>query len=252
MENKIHLSVVIPAYNEEKRIATTLLDVDKYLSEQKYNYEIIVVNGGSKDNTVQVVNKMRELVKNLYLIDIKENRGKGWVVKNGILEAKGEYRVFMDADNATTIDHIEKFWPFFKSGYDVIIGSRTTKGTEITVHQPWYKELAGKFGNKIIQIFAVWGINDTQCGFKSFTQKSAKDIFEKSTINGWGFDVEVLALARALNYKIKEMPVIWRNDPESHVKFKSYFEVLWQTLKVRYNLIIDKYKIKNNTNGKIQ
>ena len=111
MEGKIHLSIVIPAYNEAKRIAITLLDVDRYLSKQEYNYEIIVVNDGSRDNTAEVVDKTGELIKNLRLINNKENRGKGYVTKQGMLEAKGEYRLFMDADNSTKIDHLDLFWP---------------------------------------------------------------------------------------------------------------------------------------------
>lgn len=253
---KTYLSVVIPAYNEAKRISATLLDIDKYLSKQKYppaspaglhggqgNYEIIVVSDGSKDNTVQVVKKLQELVKNLKIIDNKKNHGKGYVVKQGMLEAKGEYRLFMDADNSTTIDHLEKFWPYLGKGRDVVIGSRAIKGAKLAVPQAWYKGLAGKLGNIFIQLIVVWGIKDTQCGFKAFSQKSAKVIFKKTTINGWGFDVEVLALARVLKYKIEEVPITWKNDPYSHVKLKSYLQVLWQTLKIKWNLITNKYKI---------
>ena len=125
-----HLSVVIPAYNEEKRIVTTLLDVDRYLSQQKYTYEIIVVNDGSKDNTAGVTEKTKELIKNLTLTDNKENHGKGYVTKQGMLEAKGEYRLFMDADNSTKIDHLDLFWSEMQNN-DIVIGSIEVRGSKI-------------------------------------------------------------------------------------------------------------------------
>ena len=124
----MYLSVIIPAYNEEKRLPNTLSDIDKYLLRQSYDYEIIVVNDGSKDRTAEVVGEGFSGIKNLRLIDNKENHGKGYVVRQGMLEAKGEYRLFTDADNSTSIDQVEKMWPYFKQGYNIIIGSRDVKG----------------------------------------------------------------------------------------------------------------------------
>ena len=162
---KIYLSVVIPAYNEEKSIGNTLLAIDHYLSKQDYSYEIIVVNDGSKDKTAQIAEKFSGLVKNLRLIDNKENHGKGWVVRRGMLEAKGEIRLFTDADNATTIDHFEKMMPLFKEGKQVVIGSRDkkdAKGAKQAVPQSFLKRQLGNFGNILIQLVAVPGIWDTQ------------------------------------------------------------------------------------------
>lgn len=240
--SNVFLSVIIPAYNEEKRISKTLLAVDEYLARQNYDYEIIVIDDGSKDNTVSVVKNLAKIVRNLRLIENKENKGKGGVTAQGMLLAKGQYRLFMDADNATAVDHFEKMLPHFRSGFDIVIGSRAVEGAKIAVHQPFYKELFGKAGNLVIQAAAVPGIWDTQCGFKAFTARAAEEIFKQLTITRWGFDVEVLALARFLDFKIKEIPVYWINDPLSHVTLKAYVRVFFDTFKVRWNLIIGRYK----------
>ena len=241
---KVYLSVIIPAYNEEKRISNTLLDIDKYLSEQDYSYEIIVVSDGSKDKTAAIVKKFSDLIKNLRLIDNKNNHGKGWVVRQGMLEAKGQYRLFMDADNATTIDHFKKMIPLFKQGFEVIIGSRDKKdaqGAKQAVPQSFLKRQLGNFGNILIQLFAVSGIWDTQCGFKAFTNKATDDIFKRCLIDRWGFDIETLAIARKLDYKIGIIPVNWVNDPDSKVSLKGYLNTFRELFKIKWNLIIHKY-----------
>ena len=245
------LSVIIPAYNEEKRIKNTLISVGDYLSKQRYEYEIIVVSDGSNDKTVEVVKAMENQIRNLRVIDNKENHGKGWVVKQGMLEAKGDVRLFTDADNSTSINHIEKMLLYFsaeggsvsggKEGYDIVIGSRRVSGSVISVHQPWYKEILGRAGNLLIRIFAVGGINDTQAGFKAFTAKAAEIIFSRLTLDRWGFDFEALAVAKKYKLKIKEMPITWINDAMSHVKLSAYIKTLFEALKVRQNLITGKY-----------
>lgn len=240
--NKPFLSVIIPAYNEEKRIQNILLAIDKYLSAQEYEYEIIVVVDGATDKTAETVNKYLPIIHNLHLINNEKNQGKGAVVAQGMLSAKGAVRVFTDADNSTAIDHIEKFLPFFKDGFDVVIGSRRTRGAKIATHQSFIKELAGRLGNLWIRFFGVGGIKDTQCGFKAFTEHAAEDVFKRLTIFRWGFDIEALAVAKLLKYKIKEAPVVWINDSQSHVKASAYLQVLWETLKVRWNIILGKYK----------
>lgn len=237
---EIYLSVVIPAYNEEKRISNTLLAVDHYLSNQDYSYEIVVVNDGSRDKTAQIVEKFGGLIKNLRLIDNQENHGKGWVVRQGMLEAKGKYRIFMDADNATTIDHFEKMLPLFKEGKQIIIGSRDekdAKDAKQAVPQSFLKRQLGNLGNILIQIVAVPGIWDTQCGFKAFTAKAAEDIFRRCKINKWGFDIEVMALARKLDYSIGIIPVYWVNSPDSRVSWKGYLNTFRELFKIKWNLI---------------
>ena len=253
MRNQIFLSVIIPSYNEEKRIPDTLREIDKYLSKQDYPstgsgqaYEILVVNDGSKDGTADAVNSLIPEIKNLRLIDNKENHGKGYVVKQGMLEAIGQYRVFTDADNSTSLNQVEKILPEFENGYEIVIGSRDVKGATIAVSQPWYRRKLGDVFNLIVQVISgLWGIWDTQCGFKGFSKKAVEEIFPKLTIDRWAFDVEILVIAKKFGYKIKEIPVVWINDPESRVNFKGMVKMLFEVFQVRWNLIINKYAKRN-------
>ena len=260
---KPFLSVIIPAYNESKRITHTLLDIDQYLSSEKFKklaqeynadkdakgYEILVVDDGSKDNTVEVVKKFQSIIKNLKIIENQTNHGKGFVVRQGMIKSRGKLRLFTDADNSTSINHIEKIIPYFYGQgddnikYSVVIGSRRVGGANIAVHQPFYKEILGRIGNKFIRLVAVPGIIDTQCGFKCFTDKAARSIFIRSMIDRWAFDIEVLAIARFLRrYKVKEVPVKWVNDPDSRVTLKAYLQVLLETIRIRINIWRGLYK----------
>lgn len=234
------LSVVIPAYNEEKRIPATLQSLKEYFRNKDYEYEILVVVDGAKDNTAQVVRDAN--VPNLRLINNEKNCGKGCVVKQGMLEAKGKYRLFMDADNSTKIDQSEKMLPFFDEGYDIVIASIAIKGAKVAHAEKFYKRMFGKIGNLFIQMMLVPGIKDTQRGFKIFTAKAAEDIFKRLTLDRWGFDFEALAVARKLKYKIKEVPISWKNDPESLVTLGAYIKTLLEVVKVRLNLWKGVYK----------
>lgn len=239
-----YLSVIIPAYNEVKRLPLTLIDIDKRLSKAKFSYEILVLNDGSKDGTAEAVKRFSSIIKNLRLIDNKENRGKGAVVRQGMLESNGDYRLFTDADNSTTIDQFNKMAPYLKDGYKVVIGSRDVEGAELHPPQPWYKRLLGNAGNLFIQALLLPGIWDTQCGFKCFSREAALKIFPLQKISGWGFDVEILSLAKNLGYEIKEIPVVWVNDIRSRVSGSAYFKVLVETIKIRLWLWQDIYHIK--------
>ncbi len=240
----MYLSVIIPAYNEEKRIGKTILSINEYLKKQNYSSEILVVDNGSTDKTKEIVDKFFQTIKNLRLIEPKKIKGynKGYAVKKGMLETKGDYRIFTDADNSTSIEQIEKFWPYFKNGYQVVFGSRGLPKSEIKIHQPWFRELPGRMSNLLIRFLILPGIYDTQCGFKCFTAKAAEDIFSKTTIMGWGFDMEVLVIAKFLGYKIKEVPISWINDPESKVSWKDYVSTLKELLEIKWNLLRKKYK----------
>jgi len=239
MSNEIHLSVIIPAYNEGKRLPTTIEEISKYLKNQNYGYEIIVVNDGSKDNTAEAVRSLVPDIPNLKLIDNKENHGKGYVTRQGMLEAKGGYRVFTDADNSTSIDQVEKMWPQFRAGYDVVIGSRDIKGAVLAVPQPWLRSMVtGNVFNLLVQLICgLWGIWDTQCGFKGMTKKAAEDILPLCRIEKFAFDPEILVIAKRLGYKIKEIPITWINDPNSTVKFKSMVKMGFDLIRIRLNLI---------------
>jgi len=249
---KPYLSVIIPAYNEAKRLPLTLVDIDRHLRGVKYFYEIIVVNNNSTDATAEVVERFSHIIKNLKLLNCKVP-GKGATVKRGLLEAKGEIRLFTDADNSTSVDQFSKMIPYFsakggsasggKDGYDIVIGSRDVPGAKMIPPQPWYKRFAGNVGNLIIQILLLPGIWDTQCGFKAFTEEAALKIFPLMKIERWGFDVEILTLAKLLGYKIKEIPVVWVNDPFSRVKLSSYFQVLLEVFKIKWWTITNKYRL---------
>ncbi|MEK7608316.1 MAG: dolichyl-phosphate beta-glucosyltransferase [Patescibacteria group bacterium] len=242
-EERPYLSVVIPAYNEAKRLPKTLLDVDKHLSAAPFSYEIVVVNDGSKDNTAEVTEKFKSTVKNLRLIDFAKNRGKGAVVRDGMLMARGEYRLFMDADNSTSVDHFEKMIPYFKDGFGVVICSRAHRESVLDPAEPWYRQIPGKIGNLIIQILVLPGYWDTQCGFKAFTAEAADRVFNIMKIDRWGFDIEALALSRKMRFKIKEVPVHWINDTASHVSASAYLKTLIETLKIRLWLWTGKYDL---------
>lgn len=208
------LSVIIPAFNEEERIASTLKKIYDYLNEHNYNYEILLIDDGSTDSTVELV---ANNFPNVQIVKQPQNMGKGAAVRRGMLEAKGTLRLFTDADLSTPIYELEKFLPEIENGYDIAIGNRALQNELIKEHQPFYREMMGKTFNKIVQLLVVRGISDTQCGFKLFTEKAAKEIFAKAEINGFSFDVEAVYLASKMGFKIKEIPVEWYNDDRSKV-----------------------------------
>ena len=212
------LSVVIPAYNEEKRLPVTLKDIDRHLSKADYAYEIIIVDDGSTDNTVKTVENLG--VPYLRVVKNKGNRGKGYSVKHGMDKAGGKYILFMDADNASTVSEVEGLLPHLISRkFEVAIGSRYKSPSSIKKRQPFYRVLLGRGGNLLIQLTLLPGINDTQCGFKLFSHQAAKRIFRHQTVERFGFDIEILRIAKALGYRIKEIPVVWRDDPNTSVRF---------------------------------
>ncbi len=240
-----YLSVIIPSYNEEKRISSTLKRVKEYMSLQNYPYEVLVVVDGAKDKTAEIAKSFMNDWSELRVLDNKENHGKGYVVRQGMLEAKGEYKVFTDADNSTDIAHLGKIVQKFKDGFDIVMGSRDYKdavGARQAISQSGLKRLLGNMGNLFIQILVVPGVWDTQAGFKGFSAAAAEKIFSQLTITRWGFDIEVWALARKFKYKIAKIPLYWENDAESHVKASAYITVLLETIKIRMNLWSGKYK----------
>lgn len=230
-----YLSVIIPVYNGENFIADTVRKVLDYLKKQDFTYEVIVVSDGSKDKSAEKIKEEFNGNSLARLIDRKENRGKGYTVREGVLAAKGQIRLFTDDDNSTDITHFDLMMPLFKEGYDIVIGSRDpkdAKGACQAVPQKWHKRLLGNMGNLFIQALAVPGIWDTQCGFKAFTKDAAENIFRHATVNRWAFDIEVLGIARLYKYKIGIIPVYWVNNFASRLKFSAYIEVLTETVKI--------------------
>lgn len=237
-----YLSIIIPAYNEAERIPTTLIDIDRRLAGVDYSYELLVVNDGSTDNTASVVKGMTKMVKELKLIDVATNGGKGAAVKEGMLRAEGKVRLFMDADNSTSVDQFEKMMPLLKEGYGVVIGSRAVKGAELDPPEPFFRRLAGKGLNLFVQLLLLPGIRDTQCGFKAYTDEAAQRIFSASRVSGWGFDVETLALAHRMAYRIKEVPVRWVNDTRSHMRISGGLQFLGEVCTIRWRLWRKEYR----------
>ena len=239
-----YLSVVIPAFNEERRIKTTLEAIYNYLSRQNYFWEVIIISDGSKDRTVELVTEFISNKKEFNLIFNTKNHGKGYVVRQGILTAHGKFRLFTDADNSTSIEQIEKFWPYLiDQNYDIVIGSIEVPGAQIIEKAQWYRRVLGHYSKYIIRFVAgLWEIQDTQRGFKLFSNRAAQDIFSLAKINRFGFDFEVLVLAKRLGCKIKEVPVTWNNSGESKVGLKSYLDTLWDLIRIKWYLWTNRYK----------
>jgi dolichyl-phosphate beta-glucosyltransferase len=235
------LSVVIPAYNEEQRLRATLQDVLLYFRKNRLDNEVIVVNDGSTDETSKVVQEFVKAHPNVRLLELKQNSGKGMAVRAGVLVSEGDVVLFMDADNSTKIVEIEKMWPFLEGNVKAVIGSRDLPESELIKKQSGLRIWLGDLGNVVIQGVLLRGIKDTQCGFKMFETKVAKEVFGKSKIRGWGFDVEILALVRKLGYDIAEVPIKWENNEKSKLKFWNYFTVLQEVMLIKINLILNKY-----------
>lgn len=214
--NKPFLSVIIPLYNEQKRL-NKLIKLYKYLKKQNFTYEVILVNDGSKDNTLKRTDNLSKDFK-FNLITYKENRGKGFAIRTGMLAAQGQNLLFTDIDLSTPIEEFNKFLPLLKK-QRIIIGSRKTKGSVLQKRQGIMRESLGKGFTLLSQVILGLQISDFTCGFKCFSKKAAKEIFSKQRIERWGFDSEILFLAKKLGYEITEIPVRWSNDPGTKVKF---------------------------------
>lgn len=212
-----HLAVVVPAYNEQDRIGPTLLRINEYLSGQNYTWIVCVVSDGSTDSTSQIVSEFCATHPQFHLIESKPNRGKGFVVRRGMLETEAEWLLFSDADLAAPIEEVEKLFAAVSDSVPIAIGSRPLRDSRLEIRQPWYREAAGRAFNLMVQLFAVRGIKDTQCGFKLFRNDVAKDVFKRSKLAGYGFDFEALMIARDLGYKVAEVPIRWSHQEGSKV-----------------------------------
>ncbi|MFI5202038.1 MAG: dolichyl-phosphate beta-glucosyltransferase [Candidatus Kapaibacterium sp.] len=236
------LSLIIPAYNEADRIGPSLEKAYRYLETTEYDGEIIVVDDGSTDRSLEAIEasfarKPKDLPRiATRLIAVGVNTGKGAAVRRGMLEAHGRVRIFTDADFSTPIQEISKIIPLVASGeYDVVIGSRAAEGRLLVKkHQPWYREAMGRFYNVLVQLFVFRGIRDTQCGFKGFSGDAAQILFSKQRVDGFSFDVEILYLARRYGYRIREIAVEWYNDERSTVgAITDSAKMFWELLRIR-------------------
>lgn len=215
--SEIDLSVVIPAYNEERSIESSVRGISDYLSNGQLSYEIIVVDDGSLDKTLKITQKLADELPAVRVCSYTPNKGKGFAVRTGMLTSQGRRILFTDADGATPIEELPALMSALDAGNGVAIGSRSAPGAVRVIHQPFYRELGGKALNLFIRLFAVPGITDTQCGFKLFTKEAARRVFSVCIIDRFSFDVEVLYLARCFGYRIAELPVHWTHHGNSRV-----------------------------------
>lgn len=228
------LAVIVPAYNEQDRISPTLARLNEYLGAQAYSWKVVVVSDGSRDRTNQIVTEFAAAHPGFELVDSHPNHGKGFVVRKGMLETEAEWLLFSDADLAAPIEEVEKLWKAVENGVPIAIGSRPLKESNLEIRQPWYREMAGRSFNLAVQLFAVRGIKDTQCGFKLFRQDVARDVFNRCKLDGFGFDFEALMIARDLGYEIAEVPIRWSHQEGSKVNMvRDGLRMLSELVKLR-------------------
>lgn len=234
----VDLSIVVPAYNEEHRIPPTLERLSAFLAAQPLRSEIVVVDDGSRDATCAVVEQAMAQIPNLRLIRQSPNAGKGAAVRRGMLAARGQIRVMCDADLSMPPEQLPRLLaPIVACTAEISIGSRYADGAKTDVKQPRYRVLWSRLANKVIQRSLVPGIRDTQCGFKAFTAEAARDLFQRATIDGWAFDLEILALARKRGFEIAEIGVEWKDDNRSRVNpLKDMWKVIREAVTIRRNL----------------
>lgn len=235
------LSVVIPAFNEEKKLEPTLQKITEYMEKNFQNFEILLIDDGSKDATKEIAQKFKD--KKVRIIQNPKNMGKGFSVKLGMINAQYDPILFTDADLATPIEELPKFLDALKEGYDLAIASRVIEGANIEVAQAKYRQILGKAFPILVKNIVLPDFQDTQCGFKIFKKEAARKIFPRQTIQGWAFDVEILYIAKKLGYKIKELPVAWIDKGDSKLSpMKDSIKMLNEVLKIKYNNWKDEYK----------
>ena len=237
------LSIVIPAYNEEKRLPDTLEKVIAFTDRQAYPSEVLVVENGSQDRTYAVAQAFAEHYDQVILLK-EEQRGKGLAVQRGMLTARGEYRFMCDADLSMPVDEISRFIPPTLQDYDIAIGSREAPGA-IRYNEPQYRHLGGRAVNTMIRVLALPGLQDTQCGFKCFTASVADKLFRLQTLTGWSFDIELLYIARRRGYRIVEVPIPWYFNPESKLNVvKDAIKMGTDILTIHLNQLKGRYDSK--------
>ena len=240
-------SVIIPTYNEsskEKEMKEHLASIKEYFENLGQNYEILVVLDGPTDNSLELVQKIAQNNPQIKIIDRKENKGKGYSVREGLLKAEGQVRLFTDMDGATPIKMFDRFLPKFQEGFDIVIGSRDMKESQIKVHQPKWKEWLGDFGNLLIQLgTGLYGMKDTQCGFKAFSEKAVEDILPRTTVDRWGIDFEILMIGKKLGYKVAEAPVEWIDKGDSKVGLSGYISTFKDLFYVKMNMLKGVYQL---------
>ena len=238
----LNISIIIPAYNEEGRLGDTLQRILSYMNEKGHDYEIIVIDDGSRDDTKAVAERFQQY--RVRTIRNDRNRGKGYAVRHEMLEAQKTLVLFSDADLSTPIEELENLAARILAGEaQVAIGSRAIPGARIEVSLPAYRVAMGKIFNLFVRMVAIGGVHDTQCGFKLFIRETAREIFRRQRLYGFGFDVEILAIARQLGYRVVEVPVRWINSAETKVDvFRDSAAMFFDLFKIRWNGFLGMYK----------
>lgn len=240
--NAPSLSIVIPAYNEGARIENALQRVLACVAERHWNAEVLVVDDGSSDSTPDIVQRWMATHPNLHLIHNDGNRGKGYSVRNGLLQARGSIVMFTDADLSSPIEEAELLFAALDAGADVAIGSRWLERQRQTLHQPLYRRFFGRCFNWVTRTLMGLPYKDTQCGFKAFKREAAQTIFRLQTIERWGFDPEILFIARKRGYRIQEVPVSWAHDERTRISYlRDGLQMLKELAIVRWNALMGRY-----------
>lgn len=240
----LSLSIIIPAYNEEKRLPSTLDRVLGYLGGMQLGFfEVLVVDDGSSDGTADLVRAYQRRAPSIRLISNPGNRGKGYAVRHGMLEAKGEWRLFTDSDLSAPIEELDKLLEAAqRENAAVAIGSRAVDRKLVSVHQSWAREFSGRFFNLVMRLLTGLPYHDTQCGFKLYRADAAGQIFSRQLLNGFGFDVEDLFLAKVLGFPAVEVAVRWANVEGTRVSLASGLRAFWEVILVRWNSIRGLYR----------
>ena len=234
-DERPRLSVVVPCYNEELRLRRTIEQIERYLGSRGDRYELILVDDGSADGTRRVMEEAAARNKSIRIVALPVNRGKGRALAEGVRVSRGDYVLVTDADLSTPIEELPKLEAALAAGAGVAIGSRAIKGSRVELSQPIYRVLMGKAFNIIVQLVLLPGIWDTQCGFKLFRGDIARDVFEGLTTDGFGYDPEVLYLAKKKGVRIAEVPVVWRNSAPTKVNaIRSSLDMFRHVLRIRF------------------
>jgi dolichyl-phosphate beta-glucosyltransferase len=240
--NTPFLSIVIPAHNEESRLPQTLERILTYLAGQSYSFEIVIVENGSSDRTLEIAAEFAGRHPSLRVLQ-ETQRGKGNAVRRGMLEARGEYRFICDADLSMPIEELSKFLPPAIADFDIAIGSREAPGA-VRYNEPNYRHLGGRAVNLLIQILILPGLNDTQCGFKCFRAEPTESLFRQQTLAGWSFDIEILYLARRKKMSLREIPIHWRFDADSKVRaVRDALRMVGDIFRIHLNALRGRYDL---------
>jgi dolichyl-phosphate beta-glucosyltransferase len=241
MQSQFQFSLIVPAYNEEHRLVTAIPHVFEYLRTRFHNFEVLYVDDGSTDSTFDTLQRACSEYQELRVLRHEKNLGKGRAVRTGMEAARGEVILFSDVDFSTPIEETDEFVRILDGGYDIVIGSRSVPGANVEIHQSLLREYTGKMGNAAVQTLLLLPFQDTQCGFKIFRAPCVKTILPFLTVDGFGFDMEILVIALAHGMRVCEAPVTWRNVLDSKVKAVHALQVLFELLNIRYRLALGKY-----------